>query len=192
MKPLSFKDYVKYLDDEMSSKTRKRLNKKTHKGRFYGGLMYQNTETTDGGDANGVGESFLSKEESEEIVDIKGAGEKTPNPFNQNKKETSDKQTIVTKVEKEPTEEDPNKQGILRQVKKAKLVYKRRTPEGTFEELWIYNTGNSLQDEVKIRKDILAGTDIPPNKTKSADGSQYYEITTLGNAQLLKVTGLPQ
>lgn len=89
-------------------------------------------------------------------------------------------------------QEDPDKQGVLRKVKGAHLVYKRKSPDGDFEELWVFNTGGGLQDEIAIRKSILAGTDIPPSKTKSPDDLQSYEIVTLGNAQLLHIKGLPQ
>lgn len=87
--------------------------------------------------------------------------------------------------------EDPNKQGLIRTVKGAKLVYKRQTDDGTFEELWIYNIGNINRDEYEIRKDILAGTDIPLNKVISDDGTQEYELWTIGNAQIIKISGLP-
>lgn len=87
--------------------------------------------------------------------------------------------------------DDPNRAGMIRTVDNAHMVYKRQGGDGTFEELWIYNIHTNTHDELKVRQDILAGTDIPVKKTKSADGTQSYTITTLGNAQLLKVTGLP-
>lgn len=89
------------------------------------------------------------------------------------------------------TSGDPNRQGIIRVVDNAHLVYKRQTSEGTFEELWTYNIGSSMKDELKVRRAILAGTDIPQSRTQSEDGSQKYTLTTLGNAQLLHITGLP-
>lgn len=85
--------------------------------------------------------------------------------------------------------EDPSKQGVLRTVKNAHLVYKRETGTGGYEELWIYNVGN-LKDELVIRKAILAGTDIPPGQTSSEDGSQTYALWSAGNAELLHITGL--
>jgi len=92
----------------------------------------------------------------------------------------------------EVKEEDPNRQGVIRTVPKAHLVYKRKTPDGTFEELWVYNTGGSMQDELSIRRNILAGTDIPTKKTKSPDGKQHYTVWTIGNAQLVNIQGLLQ
>lgn len=86
--------------------------------------------------------------------------------------------------------EDPNRAGLIRTVKGAHLVYKREAEEGQFEELWIYNV-DDLRKEMDIKKAILAGTDIPPNKMSSPDGSQTYEIWSAGNAELLMVRGLP-
>lgn len=87
--------------------------------------------------------------------------------------------------------QDPNRQGLIRQVPGAHLVYKREGEDGTYEELWIYNLRPSMRDELKVRRDILAGTDIPVNKTSSPDGSQTYEVWTAGNAQLVHIQGLP-
>lgn len=86
--------------------------------------------------------------------------------------------------------DDPNRQGLIRTVKHAHLVYKRETEEGTFEELWIYNV-TTLRDEMTVKKAILAGTDIPTNKMQSPDGSQSYESWSAGNAELLMIKGLP-
>jgi hypothetical protein len=87
--------------------------------------------------------------------------------------------------------EDPNKQGLIRTVKGAHLVYKRQTEEGSYEELWQYSTkSGNFQEEMKRRKAILAGTDIPPNKTTSPDGSQSYEIWTTSNAEMMVIKGL--
>lgn len=88
-------------------------------------------------------------------------------------------------------EQDPDLQGIIRTVDNAHLVYKRQTGDGDYEELWIYNVQSDLRNDLDIRRNILAGTDIPQGKTKSEDGSQYYDIVTLGNAQLLHISGLP-
>lgn len=84
--------------------------------------------------------------------------------------------------------DDPNRQGLVRTVRGAHLVYKREVDNG-FEELWIYNV-TTLQDEMIVRKAILAGTDIPPNKSSSPDGSQTYKVWSAGNAEMLLVTGL--
>lgn len=86
--------------------------------------------------------------------------------------------------------QDPDKQGLIRQVDQAHLVFKRQTEEGTYEELWIYNVGK-MQDELKIRKAVLAGTDIPPGKTRSPDGLQTYDIWSAGNGEMLHLKGLP-
>lgn len=88
--------------------------------------------------------------------------------------------------------EEPNRQGTIRVIKGAHLVYKRKTPDGFYEELWFYNIGKETsRDELELRKEILAGTDIPESGTKSDDGAQSYEIWTSGNGQMMKVVGLP-
>jgi len=96
--------------------------------------------------------------------------------------------------EEEGTQEewdDPNYQGVIRTVPSAHLVYKRQLGDGTFDELWQYNLGDDFKRELKVRRAILAGTDIPINKMRSPDNSQTYELWTVGNGQLLKVNGLP-
>lgn len=85
---------------------------------------------------------------------------------------------------------DPNRQGLIRTVKDAHLVYKRESEDGTFEELWLYNS-TALQDEMQIKKAILAGTDIPTNKTQSPDGTQTYEIWAVGNGAMMLIKGIP-
>ena len=95
-------------------------------------------------------------------------------------------------LEREGEDEgDPDRQGVIRTVPNAHLVYKRQTEEGTYDELWIYNTGADMKDELEIRRHILAGTDIPTNRTKSDDGTQIYTLTSMGNAQYLHIRGLP-
>ena len=104
---------------------------------------------------------------------------------------STDKQEQPTDQTGQQTQpKDPDHQGLIRTVKGAHLVYKRESSEGTFEELWIYNVGK-LQDELKVRRAILAGTDIPPNRRDSPDGKQSYDIWSTGNAELLHVEGLP-
>ena len=88
--------------------------------------------------------------------------------------------------------EDPNRQGMIRVVKGAHLVYKRKTPDGFYEELWMFNIGKEAsRDEMEIRKEILSGTDIPETGTSSEDGNQSYELWTSGNGQMMKIVGLP-
>lgn len=88
-------------------------------------------------------------------------------------------------------DEDEDFQGDIRTVAGANLVYKRKSEDGNYEELWIYNVGNDIRQEMQIRRAILAGTDIVPTQTESDDGTQKSETTTLGNVQYLKITGLP-
>lgn len=88
------------------------------------------------------------------------------------------------------TEQDPDRMGDIRVVKGAHLVYKRQQSDGSFSELWIYNIGEHVNDAIAIKRAILAGTDIQDNKMRSEDGKQCYELTSMGNAQLLSIEGL--
>ena len=95
-------------------------------------------------------------------------------------------------MEDEPEEpEDPDRMGVIRKVTGAHLVYKRQDEEGTYEELWMYKVDGGVKDELEVRRDILAGTDIPQGKTKSEDKTQEFELWTSGNVQFLHITGLP-
>lgn len=89
------------------------------------------------------------------------------------------------------SEEDPDRQGTIRTVKGAKMIYKRQQPDGTFSEMWAYNVGQGLHETLSVKRAILSGTDIPENHFESADGKQRYKIVTMGNAQLIKIEGLP-
>lgn len=88
---------------------------------------------------------------------------------------------------------DPDKQGVIRTVNGAHLVFKRQTDDGRFEELWIikHDDDNKFQNQLDIRRDILAGTDIPITKTKSDDKTQKVELWDVGNIQFISIMGLP-
>jgi hypothetical protein len=283
---LCLKDYIKCVDNNSLSKTHKKMNKKSHKGRYYGGGMgIDQGSISSPSDGGGIGESFLiellgaalptvfssnvnmstalthGEEEAEttmgggsggggggnkidkarqlfqalinrpdanrqgiidQFIQQVGVTHSTAVSYyerlakeagltNQNDKEDlgasfdSHRQDSSTsqgsgELEQQPTQDeefndenadDPYRAGILRTVPGAHLIYKRRTEEGTYEELWIYNVGDKTKDELDVRRDILAGTDIPPKKTKSPDGTQVYTLTTMGNAQYLDIKGLP-
>ena len=94
-------------------------------------------------------------------------------------------------LDPEETLEDPDKMGLIRRVPGAHLVYKRLADNNTYEELWVYNLSQMAAD-VKIRHSILADTQIPKSSTTSPDGSQRYELWTSGNAECMKVIGLPE
>lgn len=90
-----------------------------------------------------------------------------------------------------PDGKDPNFAGLIRKIPGARLLYKRETEAGTFEELWIYKIANNIKDDAKIRRAILAGTDIEQGRVTSEDGSQQYDVWTAGDRQFLHITGLP-
>lgn len=99
-------------------------------------------------------------------------------------------QELTNNIDGFEVEGDPNRQGLIRTVKGAHLVYKRKNNEGTYDELWVFGTGNNdIRDSLEVRRAILAGTDIPPRALKSENGQQSYTLTTLGNGQLLHIKG---
>ncbi len=102
-----------------------------------------------------------------------------------------DQDTEQNKDTPTDSNDDPDKQGLIRTIPNAHLVYKRQGEDSTYEELWMYEIKKGMRDEYDIRNDILAGTDIPPKGTKSPDGSQSYDMWTAGDMQLLQIVGLP-
>ena len=95
-------------------------------------------------------------------------------------------------AQEEEEEQDDNFQGLIRTVRGACLVYKRKTDDGTYDELWIYNVGDNVKTETRIRNGILSGTDINPNTHMSDDQTQKSKTTTIGNVQYLLISGLDQ
>jgi len=269
---MCFKTYIKCIDDKTNSKTRKRLNKKSPKGRYYGGaelnlsgsnviegtsmlaellngsipnaissIVLQNTpneteeeeQETRGNKIDQARQVFQSlinrpdmnrqaiiqhfidqigvthstavsyyerlakeagitgrdddKEDLGQSANMRGSDTPVSTPTPQ--PEPADTDLDLDDDIGNPT--DPYRAGVIRTVKDAHLIFKKRSEDGTFEELWIYNTGDHIRDEMDIRRDILAGTDIPPKKTSSPDGSQEYTLTTMGNAQYVDIKGLP-
>lgn len=104
-----------------------------------------------------------------------------------------DAEKVSDEVETDPedeTNDNPNRQGLIRTVKGAHLAYKRKNEDGTFDELWIFNS-DGLKTSIIIKKAILAGTDIPVDKTSSDDNLQTYKIWSSGNIEMIEVKGLP-
>lgn len=125
-------------------------------------------------------------------------GEEDEEPMDDFADETSGESTpmdddLAGNLDDFEDEVDPeDDSGVRRYVKNAHLVFKKRMPDGLYEELWIYNVGrDSRNDEYQIRREILGATDIEPPETSSKDGSQSYSTWTAGNAQMLHIVGLP-
>ena len=92
--------------------------------------------------------------------------------------------------DQQESKEDPDKQGLIRTVKGAHLIYKRQESDGTYGELWIYKIDKGMKDEYKIRNAILNGTDIDQKSGQSKDERQHYELWTSNDRQMMKVYGL--
>lgn len=201
-------ELVKQIDDKMLSKTRKSMNSKNIKKRP--GVAEPVAENYYESDFNDHFKQppvvfkkshreayFLDQENEEEQTDKKPKQDDSEDDFDFDKDENSDDQDNDSDSDEDqqdaPLEnKDPNRQGVIRVVAGAHLVYKRQKDESSYEELWIFNVGNKLEDELKIKRAILAGTDIEQNKVRSQDGSQSYTLVTMGNAQMLCIHGLPQ
>jgi len=191
----SFKHYINSIekkDTKTLSNTKRKMNKRHWKGRWYGGI---------GGDQNGMSTGGMGEcihawkeitpdyeeEQEEDLKDLDNDPKKTIDTIDV--PELGDEEPGLENEIQEP--ENPDREGIIRVVKNAHLVYKRQQENGTFQELWIYNIDTGLQDEVDIRRNILSGTDIPNKKTKTEDGSQSYDMWTIGNVQMVLIQGLP-
>ena len=272
---LCFKDYITCVDDKKLSKTRKRVNKKSHKGRHYGGGI---NGDGGGGSAGAGGESISPKgnllqelrsgaigtlssdvlsnlpahhgteQESQAGVSKKNKARNLFKIMIQRKGMQRDEivkafqqkigtteSTAITYFEKfakefgfKPEEKDSDsgmsaspddslsssspaddvelkidlddedlmdeepREAVIRTVPNAHLVFKRADANGTYTELWIYNVNKAIKDSLVIQRNILAGTEIPANKTKSEDNSQSYKLITMGNAQMMLIKGLPE
>lgn len=104
---------------------------------------------------------------------------------------TSDKDEKSSDDKKEDKKENPDKQGVIRNIKNAHLIYKRQDVDGTYIELWAYDINKGLKDEFNIRNAILNGTDIDHKTGSSPDNVQRYELWTSNNRQFMQITGLP-
>lgn len=185
----TLREFYKAIDNNEMSKEKKKQKRKDSKGRPDRGLR-----AGDGGlaeeigsaqspasftaDQNGLSQIKVSRIEDEEDMDMDddmemGMDDETP---------TDDDYEEA---------EDPNRMGTIRVIKGAHLVYKREDEGGSFEELWIYRTRDGSKEDLEVRRDILAGTDIPTNKKKSKDGTQSFTLWSVGNVQFLNIQGLP-
>lgn len=198
---MSFKKYLTKLDNEKWSKE-KRKQKRKDRGLRKGDGQLPVAESF-GPTFSGIQSMQSFRHENEEgtnnremrrPADQMGDVEPRDNDqldFDNSADEFSDKEPHNDDLgqDDQSGEED---QGVTRTVKGAHLVYKKQDDEGQFEELWIFPISKGVNTELSIRKNILAGTDIPDGRTESEDGNQKYELWTAGNAQLMRITGLPQ
>lgn len=135
---------------------------------------------------------FDEEPNPDEEDDIEGLNFDDDDDLGEFDDENTDLDSLEGDPEEVPEEEqDPDRAGVIRYVKGAHLVYKREQEDGTYEEMWIYNSGEFKKD-MEVKKAIIAGTDIPPNATRSRDGSQEVHIWSAGNADIVLIKGLPQ
>ena len=78
---------------------------------------------------------------------------------------------------------------MVNKIKCAHILVKKQSEALAIQER--LKQGEKFYDELDVRRDILAGTDIPVNKTKSDDGSQSTDSWNVGNIQYIEIKGLP-
>lgn len=122
------------------------------------------------------------QDEPDDIENEHGIEDITDEHNGQDKDDQSDE-------EREP--EDSDKQGLIRTVPGAHLIYKREGRNGTYTEMWMYEVGPNHRTEEKIRSALLDGTDIDQRLGSSINGEQSYEIWTCNDRQIMKISGLP-
>jgi hypothetical protein len=83
--------------------------------------------------------------------------------------------------DEEQEQGDPDRQGDIRTVPEAHLVYKRKNENNLYDELWIFKLNQHDTWTMKTYDAILAGTDIPKGSTSSGDGSQTVERWEVGD-----------
>ena len=134
--------------------------------------------------AVGFGESWYQEDEEEQ--------KKEPDlKKDVDSEDETDYNELSTHKDEPEKEQDPDKQGLIKKIDGAHLVYKRVNEDGTYDELWMYNISRGHNDEYTIRSAILANTDIEQKSGVSASGKQKYTLWTSGDVQMMQVTGLP-
>jgi hypothetical protein len=132
-----------------------------------------------------------SKENDEESKDSNDKEVKDlKNDASEKEKDSNDEKSSNDKDDKKK-KENPDKQGVLRKIQNAHLIYKRQDVDGTYTELWTYDIQKGVKDEFNIRNAILNGTDIDHKTGSSPDNIQRYELWTSNNRQFMQITGLP-
>lgn len=86
----------------------------------------------------------------------------------------------------------PGAEPTTRTVKGARLISKTQESDGTFTELWAYNTKEDFHQTEQIRQNILQGTDILSHIMQSEDGSQTCSMWSCGNLEMIQIKGLPE
>ena len=93
------------------------------------------------------------------------------------------------------SKEDPDRQGSIRTIPDAHLVYKRKNDHNLYDELWIYKQNQHDSWTMKTYDAIIAGSDIPKGSTSSPDSQQTVERWEVGDPTntlvFVHIKGLP-
>lgn len=84
-------------------------------------------------------------------------------------------------------EVDLDRQGNIRTIANAHLVYKRKNEQNTYDELWIYKRNSLVKKTDLTYRAIIAGTDIPRGSTFSEDGEQSVSVWEVGPPEAIIV-----
>lgn len=95
-------------------------------------------------------------------------------PYKLNKKILDAESDDYDEDESEPAKPivDPDRQGVVRIVKDAHLIYKRKDDHNKYTELWVFKENKISKTAGRTYDAILAGSDIPKGYVQSPDGSQ--------------------
>jgi len=121
------------------------------------------------------------------------AGDENP-PDQQGDQSDQDQQDGKTQPD-EKSKGDPDRQGSIRTIPDAHLVYKRKNDHNLYDELWIYKQNQHDSWTMKTYDVIIAGSDIPKGSTSSPDNTQTVERWEVGDPTntlvFVHIKGLP-
>jgi hypothetical protein len=148
-------------------------------------VEWDDEEDTTGGD-------YASK--SDQSIDQWDDEEDQPDNGDQPASDFDDPTGEPPPDEQDQQEDDPDRQGTIRTVPNAHLVYKRKDEQNQYTELWIFKQDYTTKISSKTYDAIIAGTDIPKGSSKSKDGSQKVKTWEIGPPQntlvYVEITGL--
>jgi hypothetical protein len=156
-------------------------------------LYEQKFKLIDFNDKNEEAEEKVQPDEDQDKLtdkDDTDDKEKDDRPRHNRERDKEHKHHKHHEEHKKEKKEDPDRQGVIRTIKNAHLVYKRSDSDGTFSELWMYDISKGSKDEFDIRNAILDGTDIDQKTGSSDDNKQKYTLWTNNTRQMMHITGL--
>lgn len=134
-----------------------------------GFVDYTREDDTENVDGNDPQQSDTPGDDQSDRQDDDGDTQRDDNPDGQSTGDDDAKQG------------DPDRQGSIRTVPDAHLVYKRKNENNLYDELWIYKQNQHDTWTMKTYDAILAGSDIPKGASTSEDNTQSVERWEVGD-----------